>query len=77
MIYIAPPQYKGMWQKAMDLLDQQPAFLSPEGQIVVQINPVEWEERRYNAYSEFDRRKYGDTLLVFFEHAQAENDITN
>lgn len=77
MIYIAPPQYKGMWQKAMDLLDQQPAFLSPEGQIIVQINPVEWEERRYNAYSEFDRRKYGDTLLVFFEHAQAVNDITN
>ncbi|HOG58439.1 MAG TPA: 16S rRNA (guanine(966)-N(2))-methyltransferase RsmD [Anaerolineaceae bacterium] len=77
MIYIAPPQYKGMWQKAMDLLDQQPAFLSPEGQIIVQINPVEWEERRYHAYSEFDRRKYGDTLLVFFEHAQAENDITN
>lgn len=77
MIYIAPPQYKGMWQKAMDLLGQQPAFLSPEGQIIVQINPVEWEERRYNAYSEFDRRKYGDTLLVFFEHAQAVNDITN
>jgi len=77
MIYIAPPQYKGMWQKAMDLLDHQPAFLSPEGQIIVQINPVEWEERRYNAYSEFDRRKYGDTLLVFFEHAQAVNDITN
>jgi RNA methyltransferase, RsmD family len=77
MIYIAPPQYKGMWQKAMDLLDQQPAFLSPDGQIIVQINPLEWEERRYNAYSEFDRRKYGDTLLVFFEHAQAGNDITN
>lgn len=77
LIYVAPPQYKGMWQKAMDLLDQQPAFLSPEGQIIVQINPVEWEERRYHAYSEFDRRKYGDTLLVFFEHAQAENDITN
>ena len=61
----------------MDLLDQQPAFLSSEGQIIVQINPVEWEERRFNVYSEFDRRKYGDTLLIFFEHAQAENDITN
>lgn len=77
LIYIAPPQYKGMWQKAMDLLDQQPEFLSRDGQIIVQINPVEWEERAYLHFSEFDSRKYGDTLLVFFEHAQAENDITN
>lgn len=77
LIYIAPPQYKGMWQKAMDLLDQQPGLLSPDGQIIVQINPVEWEERAYQHFSEFDSRKYGDTLLVFFEHAQLENDITS
>ncbi|MEL7644779.1 MAG: 16S rRNA (guanine(966)-N(2))-methyltransferase RsmD [Anaerolineaceae bacterium] len=77
LIYIAPPQYKGMWQKAMDLLDQQPEFLRPDGQIIVQINPVEWEERVYQHFSKFDSRKYGDTLLVFFELAQAENDITN
>ncbi len=77
LIYIAPPQYKGMWQKALDLLDAQPQRLSPDGQIIVQINPVEWEEHAYKHFTEFDSRKYGDTLLVFFEHIQAENDITN
>lgn len=77
LIYVAPPQYKGMWQKAMDLLDEQPQRLSPDGQIIVQINPVEWEERTYQHFTEFDSRKYGDTLLVFFEHTQAENDITS
>lgn len=77
LVYIAPPQYKGMWQKAMDLLDQQPGFLNRGGQIIVQINPVEWEERAYLHFTEFDSRKYGDTLLVFFEPNQAENDITN
>jgi 16S rRNA (guanine(966)-N(2))-methyltransferase RsmD len=77
LIYIAPPQYKGMWQKALDLLDAQPQRLSSDGQIIVQINPVEWEERAYKHFTEFDSRKYGDTLLMFFEHTQAENDITN
>lgn len=65
LIYIAPPQYKGMWQKALDLLDAQPQRLSPDGQIIVQINPVEWEERAYQHFTVFDSRKYGDTLLVF------------
>ena len=77
LIYVAPPQYKEMWQKAMDLLDLQPELLSAEGQIIVQINPVEWQERAYQHFSEFDSRKYGDTLLVFFEHIQLEKDITN
>lgn len=77
LIYIAPPQYKGMWQKALDLLDAQPQRLSSDGQIIVQINPVEWEEHAYKHFTEFDSRKYGDTLLMFFEHTQAENDITN
>lgn len=77
LIYVAPPQYKGMWQKAMDLLDERPQRLSPDGQIIVQINPVEWEECAFQHFTKFDSRKYGDTLLVFFEHTQAENDITS
>jgi hypothetical protein len=67
-----------MWQKALDLLDAPAAAaLKPDGQIIVQINPVEWEEHAYKHFTEFDSRKYVDTLLMFFEHTQAENDITN
>ncbi len=75
LVYVAPPQYKEMWQKAMDLLDQQPARLSDAGQVIVQINPLEWVDRNYANLVEFDRRKYGDTLLIFFEKRQRENDM--
>ncbi|MFZ3151262.1 MAG: 16S rRNA (guanine(966)-N(2))-methyltransferase RsmD [Anaerolineaceae bacterium] len=67
LIYIAPPQYKQMWQKAMNLLDEQPSLLDTEGQIIVQINPLEWTEILLTNFRVFDQRKYGDTLLVFFE----------
>ena len=77
LIYIAPPQYKAMWQKAMLLLDQNPKLLSDNGQIIVQINPLEWVDEHYVHFNEFDRRKYGDTLLVFFEKSQPSKDITN
>ena len=77
LIYIAPPQYKAMWQKAMLLLDQNPRLLSDNGQIIVQINPLEWVDEHYVHFNEFDRRKYGDTLLVFFEKSQPSKDITN
>ena len=77
LIYIAPPQYKAMWQKVMLLLDQNPRLLSDNGQIIVQINPLEWVDEHYVHFNEFDRRKYGDTLLVFFEKSQPSKDITN
>ncbi|MGI6250440.1 MAG: 16S rRNA (guanine(966)-N(2))-methyltransferase RsmD [Anaerolineaceae bacterium] len=74
LIYIAPPQYKSMWFKALELVDVQPGMLSEDGQVIVQINPVEWEEITLQNLSIFDRRKYGDTLLIFFEKIIAETE---
>ena len=70
LIYIAPPQYKQMWQKALRLIDGRPDLLSEDGQIIVQINPIEWEELALKNLEVFETRKYGDTLLVFFEKPQ-------
>ena len=72
LIYVAPPQYKEMWQRAMRLLDERPQLLKDSGQIIVQINPIEWDESVYSHFEIFDRRKYGDTLLVFYEKSAAE-----
>ncbi len=77
LIYIAPPQYKEMWLKTMRLLDEHPQWLSETGQIIVQINPLEWGEQTFTHFTVFDQRKYGDTLLLFFEKTQSSNDITN
>ena len=72
LIYIAPPQYKQMWQKAVKLLDLNPNWLGADGQIIVQINPNEWAELALENLQVFDTRRYGDTLLVFYEHKVAK-----
>lgn len=74
LIYVAPPQYKDMWEKAMRLLDAKPELLDDDGQIIVQINPIEWSDQDYKHFIEFDRRKYGDTELIFFEKPYEEDD---
>lgn len=67
-IFIAPPQYKGLWHKAMEELDQNPGWLDNFGVIIVQIHPKEFDnDYSYTNFREFDRRDYGDTLLIFFE----------
>ncbi len=68
LIYIAPPQYQQMWVKAIQMLDQQPdEWLLPDGAIVVQMHPLEYKELDLQKLVLFEQRKYGSTLLCFFE----------
>ena len=65
-IYVAPPQYKQIWKQTLVKLDQHMDWLVEDGWVVVQIHPVEYEEIELDHLEEFDQRKYGSTLLVFF-----------
>jgi 16S rRNA (guanine966-N2)-methyltransferase len=68
-IYIAPPQYKEMWSQALRLVDNNPGWLNKDGAwVIVQIHPREYQEVDLVNLEEFDQRKYGSTLLVFFEN---------
>jgi 16S rRNA (guanine(966)-N(2))-methyltransferase RsmD len=67
-IFIAPPQYKELWIKTMQVLEANPTWLSPDGWIIVQIDPVEYEELPMTHFKEIEQRKYGSTLLLFYEH---------
>lgn len=69
-IYIAPPQYYKMWEKALELLDKNPNWLVEDGWIVAQIAPVEYVEMQLENFEEFDRRRYGRTELVFYERKE-------
>jgi 16S rRNA (guanine966-N2)-methyltransferase len=69
-IYIAPPQYKGVWKQALLALDTNPAWMSQDAWVIVQIHPVEYEAvatKQLHNIEEFDQRDYGSTLLVFFQ----------
>lgn len=70
LIYVAPPQYKQMWSKVIHLLDADlESWLLPDGAVVVQIHPTEFEDLSLQNLHLYDRRKYGSTLLCFYEWA--------
>lgn len=73
-IYIAPPQYKRLWIEALRQIDAQPAWLADDGEIVVQIHPREFEDVPLTHFEMIEQRKYGSTMLVFYEHRTTGDD---
>ena len=69
-IYIAPPQFHDLWAQALSALDANPGHLTDDGWAIVQIAPKEAREIALHNLREFDRRKYGSTLLIFYERPQ-------
>lgn len=68
VIFVAPPQYKRMWIDALALVDRRATeLLQPDGVVVVQIDPQEDEELLLQQIQQYDKRKYGNTLLSFYE----------
>jgi 16S rRNA (guanine966-N2)-methyltransferase len=66
-IYIAPPQYQEMWAKALELTDENIEWLAEDSWAIVQIAPKEYKSLALENLEEFEQRKYGSTLLVFYE----------
>jgi 16S rRNA (guanine(966)-N(2))-methyltransferase RsmD len=71
-IYIAPPQYQGMWKQTLLALDAHPGHVLPDGIVVVQIDPHEREEITLATLQLYDERVYGRTVLWFFERPAVE-----
>jgi 16S rRNA (guanine966-N2)-methyltransferase len=67
LVYIAPPQYLELWSKTLLLVDANPEWLAPDGVVVVQIFPKEHQELELANLELTDQRKYGSTLLCFYE----------
>jgi 16S rRNA (guanine(966)-N(2))-methyltransferase RsmD len=67
LIYIAPPQYHGLWRQTLEALDARPDWLNPDGVAIAQIHPVEYNELELAHLRLDDQRKYGSTLLCFYE----------
>jgi 16S rRNA (guanine(966)-N(2))-methyltransferase RsmD len=66
-IYIAPPQYKEMWAKAIEFVDENIAWLTDDAWVIAQIDPKEYKTLDLQNLEELEQRKYGSTLLVFYE----------
>lgn len=66
-IYIAPPQYRGLWRDTLLQIDRMPGFLNPDGVTIVQIDPQEYQPVPLETLVAYDERRYGNTLLWFLE----------
>ncbi len=66
-IFVAPPQYRSMWQKSLAAFDASPHWRHQDCQIIVQIDPDEFDETQCFGHLEsFDQRRYGRTMLIFY-----------
>lgn len=67
IIYIAPPQYKGLWIEAVRTIAERPDLVTASGSMIIQIDPKENEELTLSDFEKTDERRYGNTVLVFFK----------
>ena len=67
-VFIAPPQYKQLWKRALTIHDQHPQWLVEDAWVIVQIHPVEYEKLPLNNLEELEQRRYGSTIFIFFEN---------
>lgn len=67
VIYVAPPQYRRLWVKALQAIDARSSLLTEDGQVIVQIHPKEQEELELQHLELVDQRRYGSTVLLFWE----------
>jgi 16S rRNA (guanine966-N2)-methyltransferase len=78
LIYVAPPQYKGWWAEVLGMLDGRTDWLERDceggGIAVAQIHPREYRELPLDNLAEYDRRKYGSTMLCFYALRSALGD---
>ncbi|MEO7704786.1 MAG: RsmD family RNA methyltransferase, partial [Thermoflexales bacterium] len=73
-IYVAPPQYAGLWAKAMQALDAAPGWLAESGEIIVQIDPGEFQALALKQFELVDERKYGKTMLCWYQRIENNAD---
>lgn len=65
-VYIAPPQYREMWEAALFEVDVQPGWLMEDGWVIVQIDPTEFKRLPLQNLLLFDQREYGGVMLCFY-----------
>lgn len=73
-IYVAPPQYQGLWSRALFAIDDNIGWLSEDGTVIVQIDPKEYAPLTLQHLELGDQRRYGKTMLLFYDRASGRAD---
>ena len=67
VIFVAPPQWQGLWPRAVALLDREPGWLADGAVVVVQHDPAESTPLELDYLHLADERTYGRVRFTFFE----------
>jgi 16S rRNA (guanine(966)-N(2))-methyltransferase RsmD len=66
VIFVAPPQWRGLWQRAVTVLDQHPGWLAAGGLVVAQHDPAEAPGPVPRVLRPAGERTYGRVRFSFF-----------
>jgi 16S rRNA (guanine966-N2)-methyltransferase len=66
LIFVAPPQWRGLWPRAVALLDSQPGWLADGGLVIAQHDPAESTPLDLNRLETTDERTYARVRFTFF-----------
>ena len=68
-IYVAPPQYRRIWRKALEALDANSLWQDVNCTIIAQIDPQEYDAAPdLERLKLVDEREYGRTKLLFYRY---------
>ena len=71
IVHIAPPQYRSLWARTLQALNGT-AHLASGGLAIAQLFPKEYAPLDLTGLKLVDQRRYGSTLLCFYQSAVAE-----
>ena len=74
-IYVAPPQYRQLWIKTLHQIDNVSAWLTDDGWVIAQINPVEYQPLELVNLQLFDQRTYGGVMLCFYSLVSPASEV--
>jgi 16S rRNA (guanine966-N2)-methyltransferase len=66
VIFVAPPQWRGLWPRAVTLLDTNPGWLAGGGLVVAQHDPAESTGPGLRVLRPSGERTYGRVRFTFF-----------
>jgi len=69
-VFIAPPQYRGLWARTLRAVDASPEWLADDGWAIAQIHPREYEELELENLVLFDQRSYGKVMFCFYARVE-------
>jgi 16S rRNA (guanine966-N2)-methyltransferase len=66
VVWVSPPQWQGLWARALSTLDARPEWVAEDGVVIVHCDPKEVAELPLGNFERYDTRTYSNVALGFY-----------